>query len=317
MVLDLRCIKLDFISEVIALLVHLRYLAIWYNGPVPSSICDLWSLQTLIIRRVAILELLTRPNLMLPNTISNLVNLRHLKCNASVLFPRIQKPMNLLTISEVILGKGAKDFLKGVPSIKKLKCLVYQEMKYDFRALTFLETLKIDRIYGKKEAIVRNMYVPRSQKNSISFPSSLKKLELVQCHLPWSSMSEIQSLPQLEVLELLLDAFVGPQWDAGEEPFQQLNFLKLRQLDITQWEASNINFPCLKRLQVEGCIGLDEIPLEIGCIPTLEHIIIKNGLDSSDNSGKKIQEEQQSEGNFDLKITVSYPWWRDGNRERT
>ncbi|MFS8025100.1 hypothetical protein Hanom_Chr16g01470961 [Helianthus anomalus] len=44
----------------------------------------------------------------------------------------------------------------------------------------------------------------------IGFPALLKKRTLDGCHLPWSRMSYIQSLPNLEVQKLLTDAFVGP-----------------------------------------------------------------------------------------------------------
>ncbi|KAK9051915.1 hypothetical protein SSX86_028543 [Deinandra increscens subsp. villosa] len=301
MVLDLWHTKLDNITSTIALLVHLRYLAIWYDGDFPSSICNLWSLQTLIIRRDTSLE-----HLVFPKTISNLVNLRHLKCDTDVWFPRIWKRMNLLTISKVMLSDGAKNFVRCVPSIKKLTCLVNPDMKYDFGSLKFLETLRIGN--SDMDDNMYSIYMPRCQKTSICFPSILKKLTLEECHLPWSSMSGIQSLPHLEVLRLLRGAFVGSQWDAGEEPFRQLKFLQLQGLDIKQWEASSTNFPCLRQLVVQNCDYLKEIPIEIGYIPTLEHIIINTCQNSLVDSVDKIQEEQYNEGNFDLKITVRKSW---------
>ena len=88
-VLDIQKWELNDFPEGIALLVHLRYLAIWHSGGFPSSVCNLWSLQTLVLK--------TRfGRMVLPSNISNLVNLRHLWCSKGLLLPTIEKSMNLI-----------------------------------------------------------------------------------------------------------------------------------------------------------------------------------------------------------------------------
>nr|GEZ15859.1 disease resistance protein [Tanacetum cinerariifolium] len=128
--------------------------------------------------------------------------------------------------------------------------------------------------------------------NQISFPATLKQLTLVRCYLPWSDMSIIQSLPNLEVLKLSEVAFEGDLWKTDEAQFRQLKFLRLEMLNIKQWEAYSINFPCLKQLEIVECGYLEEIPLEIGDIPTLELIKIVDWGRSVIESMKRIQEEQ-------------------------
>ncbi|KAJ0489925.1 putative virus X resistance protein-like, coiled-coil [Helianthus annuus] len=220
-------------------------------------------------------------SLELPNTISDLVNLRILLCRRTIVFPPLQRPMmNLQTISNVAL---TKNWEKYFPNVKKLSCYIFLDTKYDFESLTFLETLKISSV--------------RLQSCSV-FPTSLKKLTLQGCHAPWSDISSIQSLPNLEVLKLLKNSFVGPMWDAGEEPFQQLKFLKLVGLDITKWEASDINFPCLKKLFLENCHLLEGIPLEMKYVPTLEHIQIKSCNRWVIESANEIRKKQHADGNF-------------------
>ncbi|KAF5755754.1 putative leucine-rich repeat domain superfamily [Helianthus annuus] len=204
---------------------------------------------------------------------------------------------NLQTISSAVLGHEPTSWVNYFPGVKKLSCSVYGDRRYDLKSLTFLEILKI---IGMKSKVI-----PRFKKKSmIRFPASLTKLTLKGCHLPWSHMSYIQSLPNLEVLKLLTDAFVGPQWDAGEEPFQQLKFLKLSCLDIQQWEASSISFPCLKQLVLFCCFSLERIPFDMTYIPTLEDIQIEGCSNSVIVSAYDIQEEQQADGNYDLKIRV-------------
>ncbi|CAH1439374.1 unnamed protein product [Lactuca virosa] len=117
-------------------------------------------------------------------------------------------------------------------------------------------------------------------------------------------MSIIQSLPNLEVLPIKGNGFEGTQWETDDEQFQRLKFLRLKKLNTRQWEASSINFPCLERLEVLNCIDLEEIPLELGDISTLERIHIENCGASLLVSFRKIRQEQDDVGNYELNIKV-------------
>ncbi|KAL4572858.1 hypothetical protein LXL04_019646 [Taraxacum kok-saghyz] len=289
-----NCIPTDF-PPGIALLVHLRYLEVWHASLFPSSICNLWSLQTLII---------TTPfsSMVLPSNISNLVNLRHLQSNAELYLPSLRKPMNLQSISKVKLGDEIENFQKCFPIIKKLECIFNSDVENDFELLRNLETLTLRGLRTVPKFLRGE---PNYGKNHIKFPSTLKNLTLRGCCLPWRNMSIIQSLPNLEDLRLIDNAFRGTVWEVGEEPFQKLKFLRLEELDIKQWEASSINFPCLKRLLVFSCRYLEEIPLEIGDISTLEFLQAE-GCDSSLNESLgKIKQEQEDVGNYELKIKLN------------
>ncbi|XP_024990763.1 putative late blight resistance protein homolog R1B-12 [Cynara cardunculus var. scolymus] len=290
-VLDLQTCELHYFPQGIAVLVHLRYLAMRYSLGFPSSICNLWCLQTLILKKY-------RGSINLPRNMSDLVNLRHLWSNAELIIPTTEKPMKLLSISEVRYGDGVDMFGKCFPSIKKLVYVIIPGEECHFELLPSLETLKL-RVsgYPKDEPNFRQI-------NHIWFPATLKKLTLERCCLPWSAMSIIQSLPKLEVLKLKEDAFEGTQWNTGEKQFPQLKVLRLEELNIKHWVAYSTSFPCLKRLSVWMCDNLEEIPLEIGEIATLELIETDSWNYSIVESVKRIQEEQHDEGNTELKITV-------------
>ncbi|KAD7117470.1 hypothetical protein E3N88_04738 [Mikania micrantha] len=282
MVLDLRKCQLQDFPLAIGLLVHLRYLAFWYTKGFPSSICNLWSLQTIILK--------TSIRFRLPNTISNLVNLRHLWSDGYMYFPSVEKPMNLQTISNVALIDAAKSWDTCFPRIKKLTCTTLANNYQDFKLLSSLETLMWINV--------------NLRKIDVTFPDSLKKLSLSGCCLPWSDMSIVQSLPNLEVLNILEHAFLGPKWETGDIPFQKLKFLKLQGLKIEQWDASSTNFPCLTHLVLDACRHLKEIPLDIGYISALELIDVDDSNNTVVESLVEIQEEQQNFGNYDLKINV-------------
>lgn len=177
MVLDLQKCGLNrkHFPDVIPLLVHLRYLAICYpSRSFPSSICNLWSLQTLIVKTDFI-------PLVLPSTISNLVKLRHLWSDGDIYFPPIIKPMKLKTISNVKLGDGAKCWLKCFPGIKKLTCALYTYDENDFKSLAYLESLKLIGSGSRKKSM--EVDFPKGElileKNHSTMPATIKKLTLL------------------------------------------------------------------------------------------------------------------------------------------
>ncbi|KAL8267892.1 hypothetical protein R6Q59_001690 [Mikania micrantha] len=288
-VLDLRKCRLYDFPKGMELLVHLRYLAIWNaSDSFPSSICNLWGLQTLIYIPLS--------EVVLPSNISDLVNLRHLLSNHPLrgrfewkkryfILPSIEKPMNLQTFSRVKFGDGV-DFQTCFPCIKELGCA----NNNDFKSFSYLEKLNLSTRY---------------EQGHFTLPTTLKILALSYCRLPWSEMSIIQSLPNLQVLKLRKDAFVGSCWNMDEHVFPHLKFLRLRSLDIKLWIADTTSFPCLKQLEIDSCEGLEEIPLEIGEIPTLELIKITYCRQSVGESVRRIQQDQHDYGNYDLKVNVS------------
>ncbi|KAI3736402.1 hypothetical protein L6452_15941 [Arctium lappa] len=198
--------------------------------------------------------------------------------------------MNLHSISDVEFRDRVDSFQRCFPNIKRLGLSCLKNNEYHFELLPYLEILKL----------TGSVF----QQNNISFPATLKKLTLVSCFLPWSHMSIIQLLPNLEVLNLNRSAYVGTLWDACEQQFRQLKLLTLERLHIKQWEASSTSFPCLKQLSLLKCNDLEEIPLEIGEIATLELIETDSSSNSVVESVERIQQEQHDVGNYELKITV-------------
>ncbi|KAI3795529.1 hypothetical protein L1987_38184 [Smallanthus sonchifolius] len=196
------------------------------------------------------------------------------------------------------------NFEKYFPCIKELRCNLQEG--YDFKSLTNLETLKLTVQHGPRRMKSNVLDSPKGcGMNHITFPATLKTLTLAMCRLPWSCMSIIQSLPNLEVLKLQIDAFMGSCWNTYKQEFRQLIFLRLNNLFIKQWEGYSTSFPCLRQLEVISCKLLEEIPLEIGDIPTLEIIKIKSCSHSCVESVRRIPEEQHDSGNYDPKVDVN------------
>ncbi|KAI3795553.1 hypothetical protein L1987_38208 [Smallanthus sonchifolius] len=169
------------------------------------------------------------------------------------------------------------------------------ELLVHLRSLTYLEKLDVSGGDIRMKPTVHD--VPKGfGKNPITFPATLKVLTLSYCCLPWSDISLIQSLPNLQDLNLEANAFKGSCWNTDEQGFPQLKFLRLERLDIQLWKAYSTSFPCLSQLEVFECKDLEEIPLEIRDIPMLELIQIYKCRHAVDECVNRIQEEQNDLG---------------------
>ncbi|KAL0290176.1 UNVERIFIED_CONTAM: hypothetical protein Sradi_7055300 [Sesamum radiatum] len=132
---------------------------------------------------------------------------------------------------------------------------------------------------------------------NIAFPNSLKKLSLEGGRIPWYDATLIGSLPNLEVLKLLPDAFHGPEWNPEEGQFSRLKALYIYHNYLVWWRAESTHFPSLERLFLEYMAHLKEVPFEIGDIATLRSIYLEKCSKSATISAKQIEAEQHSNGN--------------------
>ncbi|CDP08020.1 unnamed protein product [Coffea canephora] len=291
-VLDFECFNLGISFPVeIGILVQLRYLAVGgYLKSIPQSIANLRKLKTLIVKGLS-------GKITLPNTIWRITSLRHLHVSVHVDFDSDAEELgdcsileNLISFSRPSLscGEDAERIIKRIPNLCKLSCIFYESPNSStncnqfprLNCLTHLESLKI-------------FYCGSPLNNGeFSLPLNLKKLTLSDFRLPWSHISTIGRLPNLEVLKLLSGAFVGKLWKV-EEKFQNLKFLSLDSLNIAQWNASCDDFPKLERLILQNCKDLEEIPAEFANIYTLEMIEVHWCSELAEKSAIKIGEETE------------------------
>ncbi|XP_027178017.1 putative late blight resistance protein homolog R1A-3 [Coffea eugenioides] len=316
-VLDFRdmLISGNFPSELL-LLVHLRYLAIslWYSASIPSAIDNLSRLHTFLVGGNAVARL--------PNTIWNIKTLRHLRrtespqSSGSTLghqrnktFPPsgftlptrdIENSPNLDHLDSFSLaincfGEQLQKILKKLPSIRRLKCVHADAgnqtgiVKLD--SLSRLESLQLHRFYGCKFEV----------------PMNLKKLTLSRNKWPWSEISTIGKLPNLEVLKLEKKSFMGEKWEMQEGEFSKLRFLELSRLNLCNWTAYNSdNFSHLEKLVLYSCLRLEEVPLCLGESSTIEMIEVEFCRKSLVSYVEQIQQEQMEMGNQDLKVVITH-----------
>ncbi|KAL2243739.1 UNVERIFIED_CONTAM: Disease resistance RPP13-like protein 4 [Sesamum indicum] len=200
----------------------------------------------------------------------------------------------LENLSMIRIGKFccSEEVVKRIPNLKKLSVMAMRlSGDYSLAQLNKLESL--------------SLYLGNFGLEDVGFPTSLKKLRLSDCEIPWKKMTIIgSSLPNLEVLKLY-DAFVGPEWSPIEGEFLRLKVLVIMSSELSHWGAEEIHFPKLHGLYLEDMRRLKEIPLSIGDIYTLQSIHLRGRFSvSATNSAVEIFKDQKEKGNETLQVYV-------------
>ncbi|KAJ8570029.1 hypothetical protein K7X08_006606 [Anisodus acutangulus] len=302
-VLDLVCVTLTSASY-IQFLINLRYLALKGNFEEdPSWLSNLKYLKTLILRESRRLDL--------SRAIWGMVSLKHLEVTGKPAVIRCHVPefeMNfrltkLQWISFVHLpgGKAFQEFVSKVPNLVKLRCLVDEPQGYQrcirlpgLDSLNKLESLKV-------------YFLKRGAKQlEVNFPRNLKKLTLSSCQLPWSEISTIGRLENLEILKLESDAFKGERWDVEDEEFQNLKLLIFYNMHIPQWNFSDMSFPNLQQVIFRNS-RVKTIPRNFENLLLLQMIEVSwcKCSRSALNSAEEIKKTQiEDMGNHEFKLII-------------
>ncbi|KAL0354896.1 UNVERIFIED_CONTAM: Disease resistance protein RPP13 [Sesamum radiatum] len=302
-------VKDKYSPEEIMQLINSRFLHFagnWdVNSRLTSSVSLLWNLQTLIVGGSF--------KTILPSQVWEMSQLRHLKFGKIVLSDPPQRSQhagsqdsynleNLHTISTLVNFRFAEEVPKRLPNIKKMKLTYVNDhvgsklSSYGLQnlaSLSKLESLTLD-INWREEISA----------GDFGFPHSLKKLSLSGCYLPWEDMRIVGSLPKLEILRLRGSAFVGDVWNPSEGEFGRLKFLEISETGLKYWGAENTHFPSLEHLAL-SFIDLQQLPLGLAEIHTLQLIEMEMCTNCSGASVKQIREERESLGYEHLRIHVS------------
>ncbi|XP_019176879.1 PREDICTED: putative late blight resistance protein homolog R1B-17 [Ipomoea nil] len=287
-VLDLS--KIEFKSGVpsdITDLVFLRYLELASTMLLNHIPLDKnWNLQTLIMSGE---DDDKDAQKLLPHGIwDNLQQLRHLEINrklqVSIDLLKVQK--NLQTLYWLSVSQCTEEVFMRIPDVKELGIVAggHQVWPHGLNSLNYLEKLRV-------EGSDHPLHLPPQPYYDI-FPQTLKELTFVSTCIPWSDMSIISMLPNLEVLKLKNFACTGQEWELTEDHcFRQLKVLIISLTDLKEWKAyGEYPFPELERLQLKYCLELKNMPDWIKDISQLRLIKLEYCYASLVDSAKKIKE---------------------------
>nr|Q6L3X3.1 PUTATIVE PSEUDOGENE: RecName: Full=Putative late blight resistance protein homolog R1B-8 [Solanum demissum]AAT38800.1 Putative late blight resistance protein, identical [Solanum demissum] len=303
-VLDLEHqVIIDFIPTE---LFYLRYLSAHIDqNSIPSSISNLWNLETLILKSRSASK---HNRVLLPSTVWDMVKLRHLHIpyfsteDEEALLENSAKLYDLETLSSPYFSRveDAELMLRRTPNLRKLICEVQcLESPHQYHVLNFPIRLEILKLYNRSKAFKTIPFC-------ISAPN-LKYLKLSRFYLDSQYLSETADhLKHLEVLKLSCVEFGDHgEWEVSNGMFPQLKILKLEYVSLMKWIVADDVFPNLEQLVLRGCRHLMEIPSCFMDILSLKYIKVDEYSESVVQSARKIQETQIEEyqnNNFKLVI---------------
>ncbi|XP_058201557.1 putative late blight resistance protein homolog R1B-8 isoform X2 [Rhododendron vialii] len=293
-------------------LVLLRYLALQLpndKSDFVSPFSYLFNLETLYLKARS--DKKDGQIIPLPRDIFKMVKLRHLYAKRGVfnyhlscLYPDVaaairfesfdssSKLDSLQTLHSICPCEECRYFLVRTPNLRKLGFygqLISDDfvlMLPDLEFLKCLETLSFKHCSW----ITATSVLP-----VLKFPPTITRLTLNKTCLKWEELSILQTMPSLEVLKLSNWACKGQIWNTSElEGFSQLKYLRLQELEIQEWNASEDQFPRLEVLVVKQCFYLERIPIEFANLNELREIEVRRSCRSVEESARKIQEERRN-----------------------
>ncbi|EYU31597.1 hypothetical protein MIMGU_mgv1a001843mg [Erythranthe guttata] len=213
---------------------------------------------------------------------------------------------NLRTLSRIRNFKCGEEVVKRIPNIKKLQICYHEQFdgcsSYCLDNLVRLHKLESFGCFfftwnrPNRDDVLRNFILP----------NSLKKLTLHRTNLYWEDMkTKIGLLPNLQVLKLKANSFVGTEWETVEGQFCNLKFLQICDCsDLERWTTESAHFPRLEQLDLRHLDRLEEIPSDIGEIPTLQSIRVQYCSKATVISARRILDEQEEFDNVGLRVRV-------------
>ncbi|KAL0440922.1 UNVERIFIED_CONTAM: putative late blight resistance proteinR1A-10 [Sesamum radiatum] len=205
---------------------------------------------------------------------------------------------------------GVQKVLEIIPNLKQLGISFHGrngKTKWGFYHLHNLV-----RLHNLESLSIKADNLPLKE---LTLPTSLKELCLEGTVLPSKKARTIGSaLPNLETLKLsLYNAYKGNGWDQFEGEFPRLKVLEISRSGLKTWNIENIHFPNLETLFLSYLLRLEEIPTDIGDIPTLRSIHVERCNDFLVKSTKQMVEEQYENGNESLQLYINKVKYQAGS----
>jgi hypothetical protein len=273
----------------IGYLIHLRFLSLRNTkiDELPNSIGNLKCLQTL--------DLLTgNSTVQIPNVITNMEKLRHLylpeSCGNDVEKWQLSNLKNLQTLVNFPAEKcDVKDLMK----LTNLRKLVIDDPNYGeiFKStnVTFNHLESLFYVSSEEISILEvsrgcpNLYKLHIEGPISNFPqpnqisSKLAKLKLQGSCLVIDPMTTLEKLPNLRLLELQLDSFLGKKMVCSSYGFPQLRSLVLSDLsNLEEWKLEKGAMACLGKLEISNCTKLEVVPEGIRFVNSLKDLEIRS-----------------------------------------
>ncbi|KAJ8751297.1 hypothetical protein K2173_016479 [Erythroxylum novogranatense] len=292
-VLDLEGFQGDGgkLPKEIGKLIHLRFLSLRDTDieELPSTIGNLIYLQTL--------DLLTwNSTVLIPNSICKLQRLRHLYLPESCGYESENWPLaDLINLQTVVNFPSEKCSIRDLIKLTNLKKLVIDDPS--FGTIFKIRDMKMNALqslsFVSNEDSTVNLVIagcPHLYKLHIEgqieklpehyqFSSNLAKLDLQGSKLTVDPMATLEKLPNLRILRLQMDSYLGKQMVCSDNGFPQLKSLFLYDLpNLEDWRVEEEAMPNLCRIEISNCTSLKMIPDGLRFVTALQDLEIRSML---------------------------------------
>ncbi|RWR84287.1 putative disease resistance protein [Cinnamomum micranthum f. kanehirae] len=235
----------------------------------PSSIGNLSKLQTLRLSY----------NGNLPDTISNLEQLRHLKADGEL--PDGQPKLNTLTNLQTLglrAGSWIEDGLAKLTNLRKLG--ISGDLRSHHKALSdsikkffCLQSLKL-RDGGSIPQLpftchhlhLYKMYLDGSIQKLPEWPPNLAELTLRNSKLEQDAISALEKLQNLKILRLYPESYDSKEMICSPRGFLKLEMLVLDHLPIEKWIVKERAMPSIKSVKLIDMSDLKTLPEQVGVL---------------------------------------------------
>ncbi|XP_017640243.1 putative disease resistance protein At1g50180 [Gossypium arboreum] len=287
------------LSSAIGNLIHLRFLNlgdIAFSCPhIPSSLGNLRCLQTLNLR---IYSFLDDGVMNVPNIIWKLEQLRHLYLTDRMTDKTKLKLHTLTNILTLINFNTRNCLVADLSKFTKLRKLGICG-PFDFKeeldknlpiiASDCLRSLSIWNDKGIDPKVLAHLLSScvnlcelilevkiEKLPDFHHFSSSIAYVHLIKCKLVEDPMPTLEKLPNLRVLELYENAFIGKEMVCSAPHFPKLKSLTLKCVwDLEKWKVEEGAMPALRHLEIKRCEKLKMLPDGLRCIATLQELKIE------------------------------------------
>nr|XP_010921526.1 disease resistance RPP8-like protein 3 [Elaeis guineensis] len=296
-VLDLEGARNLELPKQIGNMIHLRYLGLRGTGlkRLPSSVGHLLNLQTLDVRGTEIY--------CLPISFWKIQTLRHLYINfclfqsapvsgdhknlqvLSITFgePDLDRPDVIRFIKNWVTTSGSTEmairrayerifsesFGKSLEKMDSLLSLSMYEAELP-RDIFFAHARHLHQL---RSLILEGSFKQGQLPDSSQFPPNLTKLILSLSELEQDPMPVLEKLPNLRLLALKFEAYLGESMSCSAGGFPRLQHLMLYCLtNLEGWRVEVGAMPCLTHLTIKSCKELKMLPEGLQHVTTLREL---------------------------------------------
>ncbi|MQM18113.1 hypothetical protein Taro_051100 [Colocasia esculenta] len=289
-VVDLEEAPLMILSDEIGDALHLRYLGLRKTRIkfLPASIGKLCHLQTLDVASTGITKV--------PNSLWRIKSLRH------IFLPSRVQPLiahgnlrDLHTLDRPNAGRWIDDGLASLTNLQTLSITNISEshnegLSSSLEMLLRLRSLELEGTLIPPKVLAlsthQQLYIlrlfgqlgkPSQPYTSSLLPSNLTQLTINRTKLDQDPLQLLEGLPELRVLILLKESYVGKEMVCSPGGFLRLEVLRMEYLEeLEQWGVGDGAMVCLKSLSIRGCSKLEVLPQELQNMHALQELTIVN-----------------------------------------